>query len=364
MDIYSTAYMLAAVREIPPEHTFFKSRYFPTNTAMDVFGTSKVLIDFKGSNRKKAPFVMPRIGAMPIGRDGFSTYELEPAYMSISMPLTIDQLTKRGFGESILSGMTPADRARTILVNDLAEMNARMARTEECLACETMLKNGAVMRHVSDNPDVYVDVPVKFYDGDTNPCEFKVTTGWTHSEYKNNGWVMGTWYKDMCDMIARLKRRGLPCSEFLISADVGQFLIEDPWVVAMMDNRRIEMGRIAPSELTEYVVNLGTFNFNGRLMDILVSDGTYESDEGEDTPYIPDETVIATAPNTGKGLYGAITQLEADGEFHTYAGMRVPQHIFTMVPPVKETKLSSAPLFVPTRPNPWVVATNVLTGNP
>ena len=34
MDIYSTYYMLAAVKELRPEHTFFKRRYFPTNTTM------------------------------------------------------------------------------------------------------------------------------------------------------------------------------------------------------------------------------------------------------------------------------------------------------------------------------------------
>ena len=31
MDIYSTYYMLAALEEMPLEHNFFKSRYFPTN---------------------------------------------------------------------------------------------------------------------------------------------------------------------------------------------------------------------------------------------------------------------------------------------------------------------------------------------
>ena len=57
MNIYSTYYMLAAVRELAPEHTFFKRRYFPTNTPMDVFGTSKVLVDYKEGSQKRAPFV-------------------------------------------------------------------------------------------------------------------------------------------------------------------------------------------------------------------------------------------------------------------------------------------------------------------
>lgn len=47
MDIYSTYFMLAAVREIPPEQHFFKDRYFPTDNAMDIFGTSRVLADYK-----------------------------------------------------------------------------------------------------------------------------------------------------------------------------------------------------------------------------------------------------------------------------------------------------------------------------
>ena len=54
----------------------------------------------------------------------------------------------------------------------------------------------------------------------------------------------------------------------LVSGDVGSFLMEDPWVIRMLDNRRVEMGRIAPTELTEYVTHLGAFNFKGRVLDI------------------------------------------------------------------------------------------------
>ena len=62
MNMHDTLYMLAAIEELPLEHTFFKDRYFPTDEVMDVFNTSKVLADYRESSRKKAPFVMPRIG--------------------------------------------------------------------------------------------------------------------------------------------------------------------------------------------------------------------------------------------------------------------------------------------------------------
>lgn len=92
MNMHDTLYMLAAIEELPLEHTFFKDRYFPTDDVMDVFNTSKVLADYREGSRKKAPFVMPRIGSLPVGREGFSTFELEPAYIGLSMPLTLDQL--------------------------------------------------------------------------------------------------------------------------------------------------------------------------------------------------------------------------------------------------------------------------------
>lgn len=359
MDIYSTYFMLAAVREIPLEQTFFKRRYFPTDVAMDIFGTSRVLADYKEDSQKRAPFVLPRIGSIPGTRDGFSTAELEPANIAISMPLTLDQLQQRGFGESLLSQATPAERAQHFLVNDLAELSARISRTEELLAVKTMIDNGCIMRHRTDKADVYEDVGVQFYEGVNNPSLFTPASTWAHSTLSSGTWTPGNWYDDICAMIHKLTQSGRPVREILVAQDVGDFLMTDGWVLAMLDNRRVELGRIAPTELTEYVYEIGSFNFKGRILPILVSDGTYE-ENGTDVPYVPAGTVIATAPNCGRGLYGAVTQMEADGNFHTYAGTRVPQHIFTIRPPAKETQLTSRPLFVPNRPNPWCVAKNVL----
>lgn len=360
MDIYSTYYMLAAVREMKPEHTFFKRRYFPTNTAMDVFGTSKVLGDYKEGSQKKAPFVLPRIGAVSIGREGFSTYELEPANISLSMPLTEDHLKNRGFGEALMSNLTPADRAKMLLMGDLSELSSRISRTEEWLAIQTMLDNGCTMRHQTEKEDVFEDISVQFYDGDNNPALYTPAAPWTHTTVAADGSLkVGSWYYDIVNMYRMLTKRGLPAREILCAGDVGEFLLEDLWIQKALDNRRMEMGRIAPSELTDYVTEMGTFNFMGRNLTILVSDGSFEDEDGNDVPYIPNGSVIVTAPDCGKGLYGAVTQLETDGQFHTYAGTRVPQHIFTIRPPVKETQLSARPLLVPKRKSPWTAAKSV-----
>lgn len=356
MTIYDVLYMLAAIEELTPEPTFFKRRYFPTDLTMDVFGGSKVLADYKEGNRKAAPFVLPRIGPLPVGRDGFSTYELEPGNISISKPLTIDQLTKRNFGESIMSTATPEMRARVLLMGDLSDLSARVTRREEWLACETMLNNGCIMRHQSDDPEIYEDIPVQFYDGKNNPALFTPAKPWEHGKDEH---TPGTFYWDIIQMIKMLTRRGKPATELVVANDVGNFLMEDPWIQYMMDNRRADYGAINPEALTEYVTSLGRFNFGGRKLEILVNDGTFEDEKGKDVPFLELGSAVVTAPNCGKGLYGAVTQKEMDNKWHTHAGTRVPNYISTIVPPADETVVSCRPLFVPKTVSPWTAAKKV-----
>lgn len=362
INIRDTLYMLAAVEELPIQQTFIRDRYFPTNKNLDIFGSAKVLADYKEGGRKMADFVLPRVGAISVARGGFSTYELEPGNISVSIPLTEDQLRSRGFGESLMSGLTPAERSRTMLMGDLAELSDRISRREELTAAQTILNNGCIMRHETGVKDVYEDVPVKFYDGDSNPAEFKPTAPWEHSKMVNGEWKLGNWILDVVAMVRFLISRGRSATDLVVSQDVGVFIMEDPWVIAMLDNRRAEMGRIDPRVLTENVAYLGTFNFLGHNLNIIIDYETYEDKDDKDTPYLEDETVFVTAPGCGRGLYGGVTQLEADGEYHTHAGRRVPLYVFTMKPPCKENQLTAKPLFVPNRINPWCVAKKVLSG--
>ena len=361
MDIYSTYYMLGAVEELPLEQGFFKERYFPTDVMMDVFNTTKVLADYREGSRRMARFVVPRIGSLPVGRQGFSTYELEPAYIGISMPITLDQLQRRGFGESLMSRMTPEQRARILQAGDLKELSDRISRREEWLCCQTIMNNGATMRHETDVKDVYEDVHVQFYDGEVNPAEFKPKKKWTHSVKNADGsWTRGSWYADITAMVKMLTMKGRPATELVMAADVGDFLETDPWMMEVLDNKRMEYGMMAPQEQKPNVNRMGTFRFAGHNLELLVNEGTYEDENGADVAYMDAGSCFVTAPNCGRGLYGAVTQMERDEQWHTYAGRRVPQYLCDPRAGIKETALKCAPLMVPVRKNPWAVAKNVL----
>lgn len=350
MDMFHTYYMLAAVQGLKPERTFFKNRYFPTNTALDVFGTSKVLIDYKEGTQRLAPFVVPRIGGVSVMRDGFETMEIEPPNISLTMPLTLDHLQNRMFGEALFSDLTPEDRARLFLLQDMENLSMRISRREEWMAAQTILNNGCLMEHITDREGKVVPMEVRYYKDSNNPTIYTTSAPWTNDD---------AWMQDVAAMARELTKRGLPATDLVVSADVGDFILQSEKVQKLLDNRRMEMGRIAPKELPDGVTHLGALNFSGRMLDIIVVDETYETEDGQDTPFLADGSVIVTAPNCGHTLYGAVSQLEADGEFHTYAGARVPLHLFQMKPPVKETQLTSKPIMAPYNKNPWMVATDV-----
>lgn len=359
MNPFNTYFLQAAIEELPIDSFFFKDRYFPTDLELDVFGTSRVLADYREGGQKVAPFVLPRIGAIPATRDGFSVWDLEPANIAISMPLTLDHLNNRGFGESLMSRATPADRARRLIIADLAELNLRVSRTEEILAINTILDNGTIMRHRTDDKDIYEDVGVNFYEG-SNPAAFTPANTWSNSTKSGETWTIGNWYTDMCAMVKALAKRGVRVTEFIISEDVAAFLLADGWFRDTLDNRRIEAGRLDPSVLTEFVYELGMFTFEGRDIRLLVHFGTYEDDAGNEVSFIPDGTVIAISPNVGRGLYGGVTLMDPKTqEFYTVSGRRAAEAIVTQRPPARETCVYSRPLCVPNRKAPWMVAKNV-----
>ena len=103
LNIYSTHYLLAAIKELTPPTTFLRDRYFPTNDATDIFETEDVLIEYKDGNKKVAPFVSPRKGGVTIHRDGSYMVRYTPPFVAPRRTLTIDELKVRGFGEALMS---------------------------------------------------------------------------------------------------------------------------------------------------------------------------------------------------------------------------------------------------------------------
>lgn len=352
LDLTRTHTLLAAYEAIPKVPSFLKDRYFPTVKEVDIFNTEDVLVDYKENGRKVAPFVSPVIGGVVMTRSGFNTERFTPSLVAPARTLSTDDLKKRGFGEAIFSGVSPEERKTLLTMRDLRELDEMTTRREEVMAAETMINSKCVMKTITSEAGATETNEIKFFDGAVNPYQYTPAAGWDTAEGK----ILAD-LKAMCDM---LTVKGLPASELVIGADVAEAIINNAAIQKLLDVNRMNLGGIAPEELPEGAAHIGTLNVYGKLIKIISYTETYENDEGEIVPYIPADTVILTAPACGRGLYGAVTQLEWDGEFHTYDGRRVPKFLPDPGKNTRSLTLSTCPVLIPKNKGAWISA--VVTG--
>ena len=350
MNIYSTKAMLGAFKQLIRPTSFLRDRYFPVD-ANSLFPTEEVLVEYKDANGvKMAPVVLPRKGSISVEREGYSTSIITPPLIAPSRPLTIDDLNKKRFGEDLFSDRTPAQRQGEILMQDLADFDDMITAREEDMAAACIFGNGYVLKQYADKygSGEFKEYELKFYTESVNPATYIPGMKWNEGGSDK--------LSDLHKMILMLTTVGNAASEVLLGADAAEELLKDATIQKLLDLKNYNVGNIAPAELPQGAARLGTLNIRGRNIDLLTYDATRIDENGNVTPYIPAKQIAVTAPGAGRALYGCVTQIEqADGEFHSYMGRRVPR--YWTEKNARELQVSSRPIFVPKTKNPFITAT-------
>lgn len=348
-DIFSTYTLLMGVEQITPPKTFLRDRYFPTNDATDIFSTNEVLVEYKDGSKKLAPFVAPRKGGVTITRQGYKMDRFEPPFIAPKRVLTIDDLSKRGFGEAFLTTLTPEARQATMLLRDMQELTEMIVRREEAMAAETLINNKCVLFEVADNMEKGEEKEIVFYEGSSNPAVYTPATKW--------GTAGAKIIDDIFAMAQTLMQRGFSASDLIVAPDVAGLIINDEKIQKLLDIKNYYLGGVQPSELPNGAARIARLNVYGVMIDVISYAETYEADDGTIKQYIPAGHVVLTAPAAGRTLYGAVTQIEeTDRQFHTYTGRRIPKYLSDANAEVRTITLKSCPLLIPNNVNPWVTA--------
>lgn len=354
LDIFSTYTMLATLELVKPETFFFSTRYFPTG-AGDIFNTDKVLVEYTKGDRKMAPFVSDRVGAIPVERNGYHIKEFAPAHIGVSRPMTIDDLKKRGFGEALYSKTTPAQRALRMQREDMIELNKRISRRENWMAAQTMINNYCKMQEMIDAETKGEERNVQFYDGENSEHTYTVANPWNSKNAKIIGDVF-----TMCQMLAI---RGLNATDLVVGSDVADVFYNDETIARMIDkNSGITFGNINEHIVYPGVTQIGPLNFRGHWLTIFVDSSTYEDEKGVTTPYFPKNAAMVTYPNCGHTMYGRIDQMpHGSSELQSIAAKRVPKLVVDNPNDTKSLLLKSRPLTAPRTDCPYIFAANVVS---
>lgn len=349
------SYVLQAITEnIAPEAMFFSNRYFTTGSE-DVFTQDKVLVEYKrAGKRKMAHFVADRGGAIPVERGGYDMAEFRPAYIAESRVLTVDELAQRGFGEPLISGSTPAQRAVRLLAEDIKELDLRVSRRIEWMCAQVMQNNAITMQE-------YIDANTA---GETKHIQFYDTIS-EHSYTPQNMWnsadanILGDVYA-MCTMLAD---RGMVAADLLIGTDVADVFYKNEEIRTMLDKSyAYTFGAINERITAPGISELGTLNFRGFSLKVIVVGNKYEDENGTTKSYFPADAAMVTFPDCGRVAYGAVTLMpyRADN-FETIAKTRVTKLFVDNEHNTRKIELYSRPIAMPKVYTPYIFASKVVS---
>ena len=343
IDIYQTQTMIAAMQLMPKRPTFLRDRYFETSNE-DMFVTEDVLVEYKDEkSRKMAPFVMPKKGGIAVPRDGYRTERLTPPYIAPERNLTIDDLKKKQFGETLFSQQSPAAREGQILKNDLIDLNGMIDTSEECMSSQTLFNNGYSFRQYADKygSSEYEEYEIHFYDGEQNTAVYVPAAPWSR---KNDVII-----SDLHVIAKLLKNRGLRASDVIFGDDVADVLINNEYIQKLLDNRRLNLADINPQQLPDGATSYGKINCMGIMLELICYSEEYvDIDDGKTKPFVPQGKITMTAPKMGRFMYGAITQMEeSDKQYHTYVNKRVPHITYNTHDSVRTLAQKARPMMVP-----------------
>ena len=359
VNILDTYYMAGLWEGLSPVNTFFRDRYFPTGEG-DIFAANKVLVEYKDGDNDMAPFMVLDADPINVKRGGYEIHDYEPVCVKQSRNLTADQLKLRGFGEAILSHSTEEERAAKLVSEDLALLERRFTRTEEYLCSQTMINNGFTIQEHLDETHTRT-VTVQYYD----------PNGSNDGAYTITQWDATTTFADVCAdieaMCDALSERGLPCVDLVIGRKVRDFLL------SMSDFRDLvnKQSGIIVAEggiqqtLSKYqgVTFLGTINFNGYDLNVIVSNEQYTgivNGAKARINYFPATSMMITAPNAGHLMYAHIVHMDEAGNIDTITGRRVPDLFVDRKKKTREIILESRPLAAPQNYSPWIYAAGVV----
>lgn len=344
LDYTKTADLLAAYKQERPVSTFLKDRYFPDGVN---FATDEVLVEYKKGRRVLAPFVSPQINGKVMKRAGYSCKAFEPAMIQPKRALSIDTLSKKGFGEAFYNQLTPAERAVALTLEDLNELHDMIDLRKEAMAAEVLQSNALTMNYYTDDNTLTETKNIAFYDGVSNPAVVTITNKWNTQA--------ADILADIKAMCVSLMHEGLPATEVVVGSDVAEVLINNEKIQKLLDIRRYELGKFEPEELYDDVTLLGELNCYGKRVKIIEYLGTYEDASGNNVDFINSKKVIVTAPACGVTNYGAITQIDyGQADFTTYVEKEVP--LYEVKDQTRGVILKSAPLLQPKNLSPFRVA--------
>lgn len=344
VSIYDPRYLAEVVRTTPPVHTFFLDTYFSN---IKTFPTKGVDIDIVKGDRQMASFVHPLVGGQVLRDQGYKTESFTPPLINPLTITTANDALERAPGEDLYSGKTPEERAAQQLIEDYKRLDDAATRREEWMAVKTIMDGQIPI--IGNGVSKVIDF------GFTNKVTLSGDNKWGGSKADIQG--------NLGDWVDKVLHGGFANVDMAILGKTAKkHLFNDATIQKMLDNRRMNMGELAPRDLPNGVRYLGHLTDPSLELysygEVYYDDWT-DPDEPETKPLVPDNQVVLISSRPNYMLaYGLCTYIDdASQMWVTAQTSRLLRSYVEHHPDRRMVELQTHPLPIPDKVDSWLVAT-------
>ena len=339
MNYYEPKFLRGVLEQSNPLRLFFRNKFFSESIT---FPGETVSFEFARDSRRLLPYVNEYAGSAAVSREGYQLKTYRAPLLSGSRTITNDTLAQKSLGESEWEGKSPEERARDIALMYIMNLQDALYRKQEYMCAR--VKQDGVLNITGDGINAVVDYGFKNISDESS-------NQWTDSyDIFSKLWEKASVLMQsgiVPDMIIL----GYKASKALMTSKQYMKLRHDNLVVYEPD----------PEDKTYGVHYMGTMYTPYLPLRVYQYLESYEdAADGKTKPLIDDGTVIMqSSQERNMMLYGAVTYIGNDDEYHSAMSEYVSYVVTEKDPPKKKLILSSRCLPMPVDIESWYVMKNV-----
>lgn len=338
VDTFSTAVLAGVVRQVKTPPSWLLDRYFTSETRSQ---TEEIAFDLITRRRRLAPFVSPMVAGKVVASQGYTTNTFKPAYTKDRRPFNPSRALKRAVGETIGgAALSPADRMRLLLVEDLEDQIDMLTRRFEWMATSALTTGS-----VTVVGELYPAVVVNFGRDGSLTVTLSGTARWGQSAAA----ILDN-LQDWALLV--LQKSGSMPTDVIMGVDVWKVFRKDPAIVDKLKQWKDQAASLNTGAMTSPVEG-GQFMGQVDGFNIFTYSSWYEDEQGAEHSMWPAGTVVLTGVGVeGVRAFGAIRDDEAGLQAMPYFSKSWVEKD----PAIRQLLTQSAPLMVPTNVNASLAA--------
>lgn len=331
--VYTPRQMLNAMEERPAPDSFFRSKLISGPPIV----TDKKIIELdKYTGKQGVAVYNSRTGApTSVTKKNFTTDTHVTPYVFEEITMTPSDVDTRKPGETVYGAQAGAN-AQSSQMEFMEELNQRLDRLEEKQIVEAATAGTVTVLNASAGVSYTVDYGMDSDNKETLTGDD--VWGGATSDILGNAEAWGQ----------RLMKKGYVATDWILDVNAAAKFRADTAILALLDNRRVQMGTLEPRMLAgQRVSYIGTLNAVGVNVDVWCYLGGYETADDTFAYYLDSNRAIMLAAGAEvKQVYGKLENFKTN-----FRAARFPQMIPDKYGKSVELTMESAPLAVLRNPN-------------